>query len=233
MKLFTKKWNPDIAILSGDTMFVQSCQLMTNVKDKYLRDVLDIFFNTAIDVCEGQQTDMDFESDENVSIENYLDMIGKKTASLIGCATYTGSLCAGASKEDSMHMYEFGKNLGIAFQLHDDLLDVYGDSEKFGKQVGGDILANKKTFLLLTALQRAEGNIKSELNKWISSTDNSRKKIDAIISIYEKLDVKDQTTLKMDYFFKKALDELEAVSVPENRKSELLNLAEKLMIREK
>ena len=228
-----KKWNPDIAILSGDTMFVQSCQLITNVKDKYLRDVLDIFFNTAIDVCEGQQTDMDFESDENVSIENYLDMIGKKTGSLIGCATYTGSLCAGASKEDSMHMYEFGKNLGIAFQLHDDLLDVYGDSEKFGKQVGGDILANKKTFLLLTALQRAEGNIKSELNKWISSTDNSRKKIDAIISIYEKLEVKNKTTLKMDYFFKKALDELEAVSVPENRKSELLNLAEKLMIREK
>ena len=125
------------------------------------------------------------------------------------------------------------KNLGIAFQLHDDLLDVYGDSEKFGKQVGGDILANKKTFLLLTALQRAEGNIKSELNKWISSTDYSQNKIDAIISIYEKLDVKDQTTLKMDYFFKKALDELEAVSGPENRKSELLNLAEKLMIREK
>ena len=229
-----KKWNPDIAILSGDTMFVQSCQLMMNVREEYLRDVLDIFLKTAIDVCEGQQSDMDFETEENILIENYLNMISKKTASLIGCATYIGALCAGVPMKDSIHMYEFGKNLGIAFQLHDDILDVYGDSEKFGKQVGGDILANKKTFLLLTALQRAEGNIKIELLKWLNSKENNPdKKIDAVISIYEKLDVKHQTSVKMEYFFKKALNELDAVNAPANKKEALLELTEKLMIREK
>ena len=229
-----KKWNPDIAILSGDTMFVQACQLMMNVREEYLRDVMDIFLKTAIDVCEGQQSDMDFETEDNISIENYLNMIVKKTASLIGCATYIGALCAGVSKKDSMHMYEFGKNLGVAFQLHDDLLDVYGDTEKFGKQIGGDILANKKTFLLLTALQCSNENIKTELLKWLNLKNYTPdKKIAAVISIYEKLDIKNKTTIKMEYFFKKALNEFEAVNAPAIRKEALLEFAEKLMIREK
>jgi geranylgeranyl diphosphate synthase type II len=229
-----KKWNPDIAILSGDTMFVQSCQLMMNVNQEYVRNVLTTFFKTAISVCEGQQMDMDFESEINVSIEEYLNMIHLKTASLIGCSAYIGAICAGASKENADHLYEFGKNLGIAFQLHDDLLDVYGDAEKFGKQVGGDILANKKTYLLLTALQKSSGNIKSELQHLISSNDFiPEKKIEAVISIYEKLDVKRHATEKMEYFFRNALDELEEVSTLQGSKDALLDLAERLMIREK
>ncbi len=228
------KWNPNIAILSGDTMFVQSCQLMMNVQEEYLRDVLTIFLKTAIDVCEGQQSDMDFEKEENISIENYLNMICKKTASLIGCAMHIGSLCAGATEKDFSHMYEFGKNLGIAFQLHDDLLDVYGDSAKFGKQIGGDILANKKTFLLLTALESAEGNNKKELLKWLNAKEyNPETKINAVISIYENLDIKNQTSEKMENFFKKALNEFEAVNAPANRKKPLMELAKKLMVREK
>ena len=228
-----KKWNPDIAILSGDTLFVLSCQLMMNVNEEYLREVLNVFLATAVNVCEGQQSDMDFETEENISIENYLDMISKKTASLIGCATYIGALCAGVTKKDSNHMYEFGKNLGIAFQLHDDLLDVYGDSSKFGKQIGGDILANKKTFLLLTALQNAKGNIKTELTKWLNVKEyNSENKIEAVISIYENLDVKNLSSVKMDYYFKKAMNEFEAVNVPKNQKRALTELAEKMMVRE-
>jgi geranylgeranyl diphosphate synthase, type II len=229
-----KKWNPDIAILSGDTMFVLSCQLMMNVKNEFIRDVLDTFFKTAISVCEGQQLDMDFESIENVSIEDYMNMISLKTASLIGCSTYIGALCSGAGKTDANHMYEFGKNLGIAFQLHDDILDVYGDAEKFGKQVGGDILANKKTYLLLTALQKAGGNIKSELQEWLRSTDFiPEKKIESIISIYEKLDVRRHASEKMEFYFRNALDHLEEVKTPPGSKDALLSLAEQLMIREK
>lgn len=229
-----KKWNPDIAILSGDTMFVKSCQLMMNVNEAYVRIVLTTFLKTAVSVCEGQQMDMDFESEENVSIEDYLNMISLKTASLIGCSTFIGSICAGAGKDDANHMYEFGKNLGIAFQLHDDILDIYGDAEKFGKQVGGDILANKKTFLLLTALQKATGNIKSELQGWISSNDQiPEKKIEAVISIYEKLDVRRHASEKMEYFFRNAIDELEKVNTPSGNKDALLDLAERLMIREK
>lgn len=228
------KWNPNIAILSGDTMFVQSCQLMMNVQEEYLCDVLTIFLKTAIDVCEGQQSDMDFEKEENISIENYLNMICKKTASLIGCAMHIGALCAGATEKDFSHMYEFGKNLGIAFQLHDDLLDVYGDSAKFGKQIGGDILANKKTFLLLTALESAEGNNKMELLKWLNAKEyNPETKINAVISIYENLDIKNQTSEKMENFFKKALNEFEAVNAPAIRKKPLMELAKKLMVREK
>jgi len=229
-----KKWNPDIAILSGDTMFVLSCQLMMDVKKEYQGDVMQIFFKTAIEVCEGQQWDMDFESRENVTIENYLEMIGLKTASLIGCSTYIGALCAGVEKKECNHIYEFGKNLGIAFQLHDDILDVYGDAKKFGKQVGGDILSNKKTFLLLTALEKANGPVKSELIKWLDVENfNPEKKIEAVIEIYEKFSVKNEATEKMDYYFRRALDELDAVDVPSIRKSALLEMAEKLMVREK
>lgn len=229
-----KKWNANIAILSGDTMFVQSCELMMHVNEKYLREVLNMFFKTAIEVCEGQQYDMDFETEENVTIDDYLKMIGLKTASLIGCSAYIGALCAGLPVKDSLHMYEFGKNLGIAFQLHDDYLDVYGEKEKFGKQVGGDILANKKTFLLLTALELAKGNTKTELVKWIFSKEyNPDQKINAVISIYESLDVKKHTSMKMEYFFKKAMYELNTVNATADKKQPLISLAEKLMVREK
>jgi geranylgeranyl diphosphate synthase type II len=229
-----KKWNPDIAILSGDTMFVLSCQLLMDVKNEFQNDVMQIFLKTAIEVCEGQQMDMDFESRNNVSISEYIDMIGRKTAALIGCSMYIGALCAGAESKDCNHLYEFGKNLGIAFQLHDDILDFYGDVDKFGKQIGGDIISNKKTFLLLTAFEKAKGQNLTELKKWFNNAEYvSEEKIAAITGIYENLSVKNDATEKMEDYFRKALDELDSVNVSSHRKEALLEMAEKLMVREK
>lgn len=228
-----KKWSPDIAILSGDTMFVLSCQLMMNVKSNYQKDVLNIFFKSAIEVCEGQQSDMDFETENSVTIDEYLSMISQKTASLIGCSAQLGALCAGASEKDSTLLYEFGKNLGIAFQLHDDILDVYGDSEKFGKQVGGDILSNKKTILLLTALENADESIKSEIYSWINATDfQPDQKIKTIKYLYEKLNVREKSTAIMDKYFSQSLKELNLVNVTDQKKEKLFDLAKRLMIRE-
>jgi geranylgeranyl diphosphate synthase type II len=229
-----KKWSSDIAILSGDAMFVKSCQLMMTSNDKILKDILNTFFKTAIEVCEGQQLDMDFENTNSVTEEDYIQMISLKTASLLGCSTYIGALSGGASKNDAEQLYSFGKNLGIAFQLHDDILDVYGDSEKFGKQIGGDILANKKTFLLITALKKAEGRIKTDLNKILTSTNfHPQEKIESVVSIYEELNIRHSATEKMELFFKQAMNAMKEVSVSENKKADLIELADRLMVREK
>ena len=148
-----EKWNTNAAILSGDVMFVQAFTLVTSCKPEHLRAIIDIFNVTAIEVCEGQQLDMEFETREDVSLEEYLEMIRLKTSVLVGCSLEIGAVLANASKEDAKKLYDFGMNLGMAFQIKDDLLDVFGDAEVFGKQVGGDILANKKTYLLLKALE--------------------------------------------------------------------------------
>ena len=169
METVHSKWNSDIAILSGDTMFVQSCMLMMKTNMDCMEDIMQVFFKTAIEVCEGQQSDMDFESMNDVSIDDYLHMISQKTAALIACSAFIGARCAGAEKKDADLMYDFGKNLGLAFQLHDDILDVYGEKDKFGKQVGGDIISNKKTFLLLSALNEAKGNLKINLQQLITA----------------------------------------------------------------
>jgi geranylgeranyl diphosphate synthase type II len=227
------KWNPDIAILSGDTMFVQSCMLMMKVKPEYMQDVLDMFFRTAIEVCEGQQRDMDFETQNDVTIENYLTMISQKTAALIACSLSIGAKCAGASKKDCDLMYDFGKNLGLAFQLHDDLLDVYGDKNKFGKQTGGDIISNKKTFLLLSALNAAEGTLKNTLNKWITtSTFDAEEKVNGVKTIYDQLQIRELTIEKMMSYFSKAHEDIESVNAPSLNKHPLLELTGKLMVRE-
>ena len=233
MQTVHKKWNPDIAILSGDTMFVVSCQLMMQVKDEYIKPVLELFFKTAIDVCEGQQSDMDYERQELVSIEEYLNMIRLKTASLLGCATSIGALCAGASMEDTQHLYEFGKNIGIAFQLHDDILDSYGDPKKFGKQIGGDIVANKKTILLILALQKAHGTLQKDLLRWLNTSEDPAKKIEAIMDIYRQLDILKDSSELMESYFKLAIHELELVNMPSERKEPLIAMAEVLMVREK
>ena len=164
-----KRWNLPIAILSGDAMFVKAQQLMMHVPDNNLRIILDTFNKTALEVCEGQQMDMDFESMKIVTIPNYIQMIRLKTAVLLGCSLKIGALIAGANELQANTIYNIGLNLGIAFQLQDDILDVYGDPNKFGKQVGGDIIANKKTFLLLKALELASLNPykKEELNTWL------------------------------------------------------------------
>lgn len=228
-----KKWNSDIAILSGDAMFVLSCKLLMFVKNEFTDKVMDNFLQTALHVCEGQQMDMDFENDDTITIDDYFTMNSLKTASLLGCSAYIGTICAGASVEDALHMYAFGKNLGIAFQLHDDILDLYGDADKFGKQVGGDILSNKKTFLLLKALQNADGETKFELLKWLNPADhNPAKKIEAVVAIFEKLGVKKSALEKKDYYFNLALSELDKAGAELAHKDAIVSLAKQLMHRE-
>lgn len=228
-----KKWNADIAILSGDTMFAKSCELMMHVNDKILRHVLNLFYMTAIEVCEGQQLDMNYETKPAVTINEYIHMIGLKTAVLVACSLKTGALIADASETDANHLYDFGKNIGIAFQLHDDMLDVYGDEQKFGKQTGGDILANKKTFLLLKALETAADKDAEELKRWIGMKEfDSRKKIEAVKEIFSSLKIREATEEKMGEFFQQAIQSLNLISVSEERKTVMRNFAEKLMVRE-
>src|SRR5690606_14646184 len=163
-----EKWNENTAILSGDVMFVEAYKMMISVDDTILRDVLDVFSDTASGVCQGQQSDINFETREEVSIDEYLQMIRQKTAVLLAGSMQIGALIGGAAKDQAALLYEFGESLGLAFQLQDDILDVYGDPEKFGKQVGGDILANKKTYLLIKAKELAGRETHSELNQWLS-----------------------------------------------------------------
>ena len=160
------KWNESAAILSGDVMFVEAYKLMIKVEDSILREVLAIFSDTASGVCQGQQADMNFEKRDEVSLAEYLEMIRQKTAVLLAGSMQIGALIGGAVPDQANLLYEFGENLGLAFQLQDDILDVYGNPEKFGKQVGGDILSNKKTFMLIKAKELATGNTKSEIEPW-------------------------------------------------------------------
>ncbi len=228
-----EKWNTDIAILSGDTMFVQACQLMMNIDSDFISPVLSLFFKTAIEVCEGQQLDMNFESQENVSHEEYIEMIGLKTAVLLGCSLSIGAICANAKKEDIEHVYQFGKKLGIAFQLHDDILDVYADANKFGKQIGGDIIANKKTFLFISTLEQAQSGILEEFKHWTSVKEfNSEEKVKAVIDIFDSLNIRLQAEQKMNDYFSDAMGHLEQISVPTEKKRVLVEFAEKLMVRE-
>jgi len=228
-----KKWNPNIAILSGDTMFVKSCQLMMEVENVHRASVLDLFFKTAAEVCEGQQYDMNFENKVNVSIPEYIEMISLKTAVLLGCSLQIGAMIAGASAENASLMYDFGKNLGIAFQLHDDILDLYAESEKFGKQVGGDILSNKKTILLLHALAHSDTAKVCELKKWISTNDaDPELKICAVTQIFESLDVRRKAEADMEDYFLRAMNDFQKVQADPSKKETLSELAERLMVRE-
>ncbi len=227
------RWNTDIAILSGDTMFVKACQLMMEVPEVRLPSVLADFFQTAIEVCEGQQFDMNFETQPHVTIPDYLDMIRLKTAVLLGSSLRIGATIAGADPQDAQRMYRFGESLGIAFQLHDDLLDAYGDPEKFGKQVGGDILANKKTFLLLTAMDRADMHTLEELRHWLTRKEfNPFEKVNAVKAIFEKLEIREATESEIQRHFQAALEAFDQLTVPEEKKTPLRQLAERLMVRE-
>jgi geranylgeranyl diphosphate synthase type II len=230
-----EKWNQNIAILSGDAMFAKSMQFMLQVPNNSVKPGMELFLKTAIEVCEGQQYDMDFESDADVDIENYLKMIKLKTAVLLGASLSIGGQIANANSADIDHLYNFGVNLGVAFQLQDDILDVYGDASMFGKQVGGDIISNKKTFLLLTAISQAEGSMKETLFSLLHSPvtlETTASKVQEVTSIYNKLNVREQAELKMHELYKLALDHLEAIPVADVRKAPLRELAASLMVRE-
>ncbi|HQT21718.1 MAG: isoprenyl synthetase [Sphingobacteriales bacterium 17-39-43] len=227
------KWNESAAILSGDVMFVEAYKLMIRVDDSILRKVLDIFSDTASGVCQGQQADMNFEKRDQVSIEEYIEMIRLKTAVLLAGSMQIGALIGGAEKDQADLLYEFGENLGLAFQLQDDILDVYGDPEKFGKQVGGDILADKKTFLLIKARELSKGESASELDKWLNKPDAlPDNKVTAITSIYDSLGVRKLAEAEMENYVEKALNALDKISVENSRKELLRGFAEQLLIRE-
>ncbi|MEA4935735.1 MAG: polyprenyl synthetase family protein [Paludibacter sp.] len=227
-----KQWNENTAILSGDVMQIVAYQLISEAPAHNLKQVLDIFSRTAIEICEGQQYDMEFESRDNVQPEEYLEMIRLKTAVLLGCALYTGAVIGGAQENDAQNLYEFGINIGLAFQLKDDLLDVYGNVASFGKKVGGDILCNKKTYLLIQAINLAEGKVKSELNHWMSQPDSDpESKVCGVTSIYNQLGAKKICEDTMSVYYEKAIAFLDKVSVDLYKKQELRNLAENLMFR--
>jgi geranylgeranyl diphosphate synthase type II len=227
-----EKWGTNNAILSGDVMMVESNKQLTRVKVSVLKDVLDTFNATAQGVCEGQQLDMEFELREDVGIVEYIDMIRLKTAVLVGGAMKIGAIVAGASKEEACLIYDFGENLGIAFQLQDDILDVYGDPEKFGKQIGGDIIANKKTYLLLKLQELAEQEDRLALASHAQNTTTLPAKIDSIKALYDEYQVKELATQQMRQYLDKAFTALAQIKVPDEQKKELIGLANALMHRE-
>lgn len=228
-----KVWNDNTAILSGDAMLIAAYQLIGKTEPEYLKEVFDLFTNTALEICGGQQYDMEFESKNNVTEAEYIEMIRLKTAVLLACSLKTGAIIGGASKEDADNLYEFGINIGLAFQLQDDLLDVYGDTATFGKNIGGDILCNKKTFLLIHAFELANTEQRSLLNDWIGKeTFIPTEKIEAITTIYNELHLKDITTVKMQGYYDKAMDNLSRLSVTPEKLTILKEVSDRLMYRQ-
>ena len=230
-----EKWNANIAILSGDVMLVRAYDLLLPTPASLLPEVIRIFNKTAAEVCEGQQLDMNFEGYETVAEEEYIQMIRLKTAVLLGLALQLGALLAGASKEDVQRIYDFGVHIGVGFQLQDDLLDVYADQAKFGKQVGGDIISNKKTFLLIKALELAKDKEKVELLDWLGRPQFDKiEKVTAVKGIYEKLGIRSLTEKKMQSYFEKGFQQLEALQIKDSAYyAALLGVTQELMHREK
>lgn len=225
------KWNQHVGILSGDAMLVYAYQLLAKCEEKYFIKIHQLFNQVALEVCEGQQYDMDFEN-KLISIDEYLEMIRLKTSVLLGTSLEMGAVLAGANEKDAKKLYLFGEHLGMAFQLQDDLLDAFGDPEKFGKKQGGDILANKKTYLLLCALRDANQEQKEKLMHFLFTTDVSNKeKIENVIHIYNSLSVKEKTQEEMNKHFELAKLSLDEIPVSNEKKETLLQLAESLMIR--
>ncbi|GHM99942.1 isoprenyl synthetase [Cytophagales bacterium WSM2-2] len=231
-KTVHEKWNVNTAILSGDVMLVKVYEMFSDLDDKKLRNVLRIFNSCAAEVCEGQQWDMEFEMKAKVSEAQYIEMIRLKTAVLLGFSLELGALLADAPELEQKSLRDFGVNIGIGFQLKDDLLDVYADKKKFGKQVGGDIVANKKTFLLIKALEKARGNQKKELEKWLTAKKfNKSAKIKAVTSIYDELKIPQFTEQKMNLYFDKGFSSLSMI--PENKKvNPLIGFTKALIDRE-
>jgi geranylgeranyl diphosphate synthase type II len=229
-----KKWNENAAILSGDVLLVKSYEYFSKCPENIFKDALEVFTETAIKVCEGQQYDMEYEVRSDVSISEYLKMIELKTAALIAGALRIGALAGQASAYNADLLYEFGRNIGIAFQLQDDLLDVYADPEVFGKAGGGDIVSNKKTFLLISALNSKNTGLANIINEWMGKAIFDKdEKIREITRIFDKLNLREITTEKIDYYFSTGLESLDKLPVPDSRKGELRNLVSKLLDRKK
>ena len=228
-----KKWNANAAILSGDAMLIVAYQLIGETHPELLKPVLDLFTQTALEICSGQQYDMEFESRLDVTEAEYMEMIRLKTAVLLACALKMGALLGGAPAADAERLYAFGIHIGLAFQLQDNLLDVYGDPRTFGKQIGGDILCNKKTFLLINALRLANPAQRAELMGWIARKDfDPQEKIQAVTHIYNVLDLKAVTEARIEALYEQANENLRALSVTEAQTAILKNVCDKLMHRQ-
>lgn len=208
-----EKWNVNTAILSGDVMLVKVYDMFLGLDKTQLAEVLQKFNRCAAEVCEGQQWDMEFETKSKVTETQYIEMTRLKTAVLLGFALELGAILASAPEADRVALREFGTNIGIGFQLKDDLLDVYADQKKFGKQVGGDIIANKKTYLLIKAIEKAKGKDKVELAKWLSAKKfDKRKKVKAVTEIYDRANIAKLTEQKVNEYFEKGFESLHQLS---------------------
>ena len=228
-----KKWNDNTAILSGDSMLVLAFQRMMQCDTKHLKDILDLFTVTALEIGEGQQFDMEFETRNDVKEEEYIEMIRLKTSVLLACALKIGAILADASAEDADNLYKFGEQIGLAFQLQDDYLDVYGDSKVFGKEIGGDITSNKKTYMLINAFNKANDAQRKELTRWVSARDFDRnEKVDAVTRLYNEIGIDQLAQDKIAYYFAQSKKFLDAVNVPEEKKEELRKYAQKMMKRQ-
>ena len=227
-----RKWDANTAILSGDSMLVLAYERMAKCNPVYLSDVLHTFTETALEIGEGQQYDMEFETRNDVTEDEYIEMIRLKTSVLLACAQKIGAILAGASKQDQDNLYKFGEQIGLAFQLQDDYLDVYGDPKVFGKKVGGDIICNKKTYMLINAYNRSDAEQRRELQHWMEAeTFNSDEKVAAVTAIYNKVGVDKLAIEKIAYYFEESKKYLDAVQVSDERKAELRLYAQKMMHR--
>ena len=229
-----KKWDTNTAILSGDAMVIAAYQLIGETPEPYLKKILSLFSRTALEICCGQQYDMDFEKCDNVSESQYMEMIRLKTAVLVACCLKAGAIIGGAPEEDAEILYRFGIYTGLSFQLQDDLLDVYGDTDTFGKSIGGDILCDKKTFLLINAVARANEEQKARM-KYFSNPANNfapAEKIQTYTQIYNQLNIKEITQQKINNLFESAMNELSRLEVKEEQLYELKKFSNALMLRE-
>lgn len=228
-----KVWNDNVAILSGDAMLVLAYQFMAQCASEKLKDVMDLFSLTALEICEGQQLDMEFEQRKDVKEGEYIEMIRLKTSVLLAASLKIGAILGGASKEDADALYDFGVNLGLAFQLKDDLLDVYGDPLRFGKNIGGDILCNKKTYLVIKAFEHANTDQEALLNDWFTrETFDPQEKIAAVTRLYNEIGVKALCENRIVEYSKRASESLNRVNVPAENKQELETMMNELMHRE-
>ena len=227
-----KKWNANQAILSGDSMLVLAYERMAQCPKEKLANVLAVFTETALEIGEGQQYDIDFEHRTDVSEEEYIEMIRLKTSVLLACALKIGGILADAPADDLENLYKFGEQMGLAFQLQDDYLDVYGDSKVFGKAIGGDITSNKKTYMLINAFNKANDAQRVELMRWVTAKEFDRQeKVTAVTNLYNEIGIDRLAQKKIAYYFDESKKYLNALQVPEERKAELRAYAEKMMVR--
>ena len=227
-----RRWDANTAILSGDSMLVLAYQRMAQCRRDKLAEVLNLFTETALEIGEGQQYDMEFEQRNDVTEAEYIEMIRLKTSVLLACALKIGALLADAPETDCDNLYRFGEKIGLAFQLQDDFLDVYGDTKVFGKAIGGDILAGKKTFMLINALAHANDSQRKELEQWLAINDRPKEKIEAVTRLYNEIGIDRMATEKIAFYFMESHRYLEAVNVDESRKIELRRYAERMMKRQ-